>query len=119
MGRILIYTGSSVAEMDISSDRLEPVDWSIFEFSGGEVKVRGKIKLPVTFGAHMNQRTIMQTFVVVRVPSTYNGIIERLALNELGAVVSTAHLKIKFPTKLGVGEVSATKRKPANVTPPC
>ncbi|XP_077242703.1 uncharacterized protein LOC143883240 [Tasmannia lanceolata] len=97
--------------MDISSDRLEPVDWSIFGFSGGEVKVRGKIKLPVTFGAHLIQRTIMQTFVIVRVPSTYNGIIERPALNELGAVVSTAHLKIKFPTKLGVGEVIGDQEK--------
>ncbi|XP_077246045.1 uncharacterized protein LOC143885889 [Tasmannia lanceolata] len=46
VGRILIDTGSSVnvlhqdafAKMDISSDRLEPVDWSIFGFFG-EVKV--------------------------------------------------------------------------------
>ncbi|XP_077251700.1 uncharacterized protein LOC143890898 [Tasmannia lanceolata] len=119
MGRILIDTGSSVnvlhqdafAKMGISSDRLEPVDWSIFGFPGGEVKVRGKIKLLVTFGAHPNQRTIMQTFVIVRVPSTYNGIIRRPALNELGAVVSTAHLKIKFPTKLGVGEVIGDQEK--------
>ncbi|XP_077226245.1 uncharacterized protein LOC143859416 [Tasmannia lanceolata] len=119
MGRILVDTESSVnvlhqnafAEMGINNDRLEPVNWFIFGFSGGEVKVRGKIKLPVTFGTHPNQRTIMQTFVVVHVPSTYNGIIGRPALNELGAVVSTAHLKIKFPTKLGVREVIDDQEK--------
>ncbi|XP_077240344.1 uncharacterized protein LOC143881240 [Tasmannia lanceolata] len=119
MGRILIDTGSSVnvlhqdafSKMDISSDRLEHVDWSIFEFSEGEVKVRGKIKLPITFGAHPSQRTIMQTFVIVRVPSTYNGIFGRPALNELGVVVSTPHLKIKFPTKFGVGEVIGDQEK--------
>ncbi|XP_077232316.1 uncharacterized protein LOC143868619 [Tasmannia lanceolata] len=119
VGRILIDTGSSVnvlhqdafAEMDTSIDRLELVDWSIFGFSGGEVKVRGKIKLPVTFGANPTQLTIMQTFVIVRVPSTYNGIIGRPVLNELGAVVSTAHLKIKFPTKRGVGEVIGDQEK--------
>ncbi|XP_077232168.1 uncharacterized protein LOC143866954 [Tasmannia lanceolata] len=68
VGRILIDTGSSVnvlhqdafAKMDISSDRVEPVDWSILGLSGREVKVRGKIKLPVTFGAHPIQRTIIQ-----------------------------------------------------------
>ncbi|XP_077246005.1 uncharacterized protein LOC143885838 [Tasmannia lanceolata] len=119
VGRILVDTGSSVnvlhqeafAEIDISNDRLEPVDWSIFGFSGGEIKVRGKIKLLVTFGAHPIQRTIMQTFVVVRIPSTYNAIIRRPALNELGAVVSTAHLKIKFPTKLSVREVIGDQEK--------
>ncbi|XP_077219700.1 uncharacterized protein LOC143853886 [Tasmannia lanceolata] len=78
---------------------------------GGEVKVRGKIKLPVTFGTHPNQRTMMQTFVIVRVCSTYNGIIGRPALNELGTVVSTAHLKMKFPTKLSVGEVIGDQEK--------
>ncbi|XP_077251943.1 uncharacterized protein LOC143891195 [Tasmannia lanceolata] len=119
MGRILVDTGSSVnvlhqnafAEMGISNNRLEPVNWSIFGFSGGEVMVRGKIKLPVTFSTHPNQRTIMQTFVIVHVPSSYNGIIGRPALNELGAVVSTAHLKIKFPTKFGVGEVIGDQEK--------
>ncbi|XP_077215932.1 uncharacterized protein LOC143850586 [Tasmannia lanceolata] len=97
--------------MDISRDRMEPVDWSIYRFSGGEVKVRGKIKPPVTFENHPTQRTIMQTFVIVHIPSTYNGIIGRPALNELGAVVPTAHLKIKFPTKLGVGEVIGDQEK--------
>ncbi|XP_077232522.1 uncharacterized protein LOC143869848 [Tasmannia lanceolata] len=117
MGRILVDTRSSVnvlhqnafAEMGIN--KLEPVNWSIFRFSGGKVKVRGKTKLPVTFGTHPNQRTIMQTFVVVYVPSSCNGIIGRPALNELGAVVSTAHLKIKFPTKLGVEEVIGNQEK--------
>ncbi|XP_077215945.1 uncharacterized protein LOC143850599 [Tasmannia lanceolata] len=97
MGRILVDTGSSVnvlhqnafAEMGINNDRMEPVNWSIFGFSGEEVK----------------------TFVVVHVPSAYNGIIGRPALNELGAVVSTAHLKIKFPTKHGVGEVISDQEK--------
>ncbi|XP_077228532.1 uncharacterized protein LOC143861497 [Tasmannia lanceolata] len=119
VSRILVDTGSSVnvlhqdafTEMHTHKDRLEPVDWSIFGFSGAEVKVRGKIKLPVKFGSYPAQRTIMQTFVIVHVPSSYNGIIGRPALNELGAVVSTAHLKIKFPTKIGVGECVGDQEK--------
>ncbi|XP_077221692.1 uncharacterized protein LOC143855457 [Tasmannia lanceolata] len=119
VGRILVDTGSSVnvlhqdafAKMDISSDKLEPVVWSIYGFSGGEVKVRRKIKLPITSGNHLTQRTIMQTFVIVCILSTYNGIIGRPALNELEAVVSIADLKIKFPTKLGVGQVNGDQEK--------
>ncbi|XP_077226380.1 uncharacterized protein LOC143859605 [Tasmannia lanceolata] len=53
----------------------------------------------------------MQTFVIVCVPSAYNGIIGRPALNELGAVVSTAHLKIKFPTRIGIEEVVSDQEK--------
>jgi hypothetical protein len=42
---------------------------------------------------------------VVDRPSAYNAILGRAALNELEAITSTAHLKMKFPTKEGVGEV--------------
>ncbi|XP_077223417.1 uncharacterized protein LOC143857029 [Tasmannia lanceolata] len=47
----------------------------------------------------------MMTFLVVDVPFTYNAIIGRPVLRDLGAVVSTPHLKMKFPTQEGVGEV--------------
>ena len=44
-------------------------------------------------------------FLVVRAPSAYNAILDRFGLNTLRAVVSTYHLKFKFPTSQGVGEV--------------
>lgn len=47
----------------------------------------------------------MVKFLLVDRPSAYNVIIGRIALNELKAVTSIAHLKIKFPTKRGVGKV--------------
>ncbi|XP_077219719.1 uncharacterized protein LOC143853907 [Tasmannia lanceolata] len=81
------------------------MDWSIYEFSGGAVRFEGKIDLPMTFGTEPYQKTILHTFPVVRVPSAHNAIIGRLALNELKAIVSTLHLKMKFPTDKGVGEV--------------
>ncbi|KAK3014746.1 hypothetical protein RJ639_009901 [Escallonia herrerae] len=40
-----------------------------------------------------------------KVPSAYNAILGRLALNRLQTVVSTYHFKIKFPTEHGIGEV--------------
>ncbi|XP_077249142.1 uncharacterized protein LOC143888582 [Tasmannia lanceolata] len=47
----------------------------------------------------------MATFLVVDMPFTYSAIIGRPALRDLGAVVSTPHLKMKFPTLTGIGEV--------------
>ena len=44
-------------------------------------------------------------FLIVDCPSTYNIILGRPALNRLRAVTSTYHLKLKFPTAHGVGEI--------------
>ncbi|KAL0408344.1 UNVERIFIED_CONTAM: Transposon Ty3-G Gag-Pol polyprotein [Sesamum radiatum] len=44
-------------------------------------------------------------FLVVDVPSAYNVILGRPTLNAFQAVISTYHMKIKFPTPKGVGEV--------------
>ena len=44
-------------------------------------------------------------FLVVRASSAYSVILGRPGLNALRAVVSTYHLKLKFSTSQGVGEV--------------
>lgn len=46
--------------------------------------------------------------ILVDPPSAYNAIIGRANLDELKFVTSTTHLKIKFPTEEGVGEVRGT-----------
>ncbi|XP_077232179.1 uncharacterized protein LOC143867218 [Tasmannia lanceolata] len=118
----MIDTGSSVnilhynafKEIHLGLDRLKPVEWSINGFSGGSISIKGRIDLPVTFGTEPRQKTIMQTFVVVKVPSTYNAIIGRPTLNKLEAVVSTPHLEIKFPMKAGVSEVRGDQERARN-----
>jgi hypothetical protein len=47
----------------------------------------------------------MVIFLVIVRPSAYNAIVKRTILNQLRAVTSTPHLKMKFPTKSGVDEV--------------
>ncbi|XP_040996075.1 uncharacterized protein LOC121242248 [Juglans microcarpa x Juglans regia] len=47
----------------------------------------------------------MADFIVLKSPSSYNAILGRPVLNKLKVVTSTYHLKIKFPTATGVGEV--------------
>ncbi|KAK3042622.1 hypothetical protein RJ639_000874 [Escallonia herrerae] len=111
--RILVDNGSSAEvlfyeafqRMNIPSDRLRKIDTPLYGFSNHPVVCEGIIALPVTVGAPPNQAKLMLDFVVVRVPSAYNAILGRTTLNQLRAVVSTYHMKMKFPTENGVGEV--------------
>ncbi|KAL0416458.1 UNVERIFIED_CONTAM: hypothetical protein Slati_3477700 [Sesamum latifolium] len=84
---------------------LEKVNTSLYGFAGEVVHHRGMISLPLTLGAGVARRTCMLKFLGVDVPSAYNVILGRPTLNAFQAVISTYHMKIKFPTPGGVGEV--------------
>ncbi|KAK3002434.1 hypothetical protein RJ639_021901 [Escallonia herrerae] len=111
--RVLIDNGSSAEilfhdafkKMNIPTDRLQKMDTPLYGFSYHPVAAKGIIALPVAVGTPPAQANFMLDFVVVKVPSAYNAILGRLALNQLQAVVSTYHLKMKFPMEHGIGEV--------------
>ncbi|RRT70652.1 hypothetical protein B296_00014636 [Ensete ventricosum] len=67
----------------------------------------GVATIPITFGEELRSRTLMVSFIVVRLPSAYNANIRRPTLNRLKAVISTYHRLMKFPTRAGVGEKRA------------
>ncbi|KAK2999486.1 hypothetical protein RJ639_024303 [Escallonia herrerae] len=111
--RVLIDNGSSAEilfydafkKMNISTDRLRKMDTPLYGFSNHPVTAEGIIALPVAIGTPPAQANFMLDFVVVKVSSAYNAILGRPALNQLQAVVSTYHFKMKFPTKHRIGEV--------------
>ncbi|KAK2996418.1 hypothetical protein RJ639_026444 [Escallonia herrerae] len=111
--RVLIDNGSSAEilfhdafeKMNIPTDRLRKMEAPLYGFSNHPVAAEGIIALPVAIGTPPAQANLMLDFVVVKVPSAYNAILGRPALNRLQAVVSTYHLKMKFPTEHGIGEV--------------
>ncbi|KAK3008782.1 hypothetical protein RJ639_014526 [Escallonia herrerae] len=111
--RVLIDNGSSAEilfhnafeKMNIPKDRLRKMDTPLYGFSNHPVAAEGIIALPVAIGTPPAQANFMLDFVVVKVPSAYNAILGRPALNRLQAVMSTYHLKMKFPTEHGIGEV--------------
>ncbi|KAL0449333.1 UNVERIFIED_CONTAM: hypothetical protein Slati_1489700 [Sesamum latifolium] len=84
---------------------LEEVNTSLYGFAGEVVHPRGLISLPLTLGTCPAQRKCVLKFLVVDVPSAYNVILGRPTLNMFQAVISMYHMKIKFPTPGGVGEV--------------
>lgn len=78
------------------------------------MNVEGIITLPLVLGEKPRQTRQEIDFLVVNVPSAYNGILGRPGLNAARAVVSTYHLCVKFPTEHGEGEVKGNQQAARN-----
>ncbi|KAL0285741.1 UNVERIFIED_CONTAM: hypothetical protein Scaly_2810400 [Sesamum calycinum] len=113
VGRIFIDSESSADtlfgeaydQMKLKDIPLKKVNTSLYEFAGEVVYPRGMILLPLTLGTRTPRKTCMLKFLVMDVPSAYNTILGRPTLNAFQAIISTYHIKIKFSTFGGVGEV--------------
>jgi hypothetical protein len=84
--------------MDISRDK-------IMGFAGEQVFPAGSIELSIIVGEHLKQKIIMVKFLLIDRSSMYNAILGRTTLNKLKAITSTSHLKMKFLSEQGIGEV--------------
>ncbi|KAL0435294.1 UNVERIFIED_CONTAM: Transposon Ty3-G Gag-Pol polyprotein [Sesamum radiatum] len=110
VGRIFINSGSSADilfgeaydQMQLGDISLEKVNTSLYGFAGEVVHPRGMVSLPLTMGRGTTRKTCLLKFLVVDVPSAYNVILGRPTLN---IFLAAYHMKIKFPTPEGVGEV--------------
>ncbi|KAL0400247.1 UNVERIFIED_CONTAM: hypothetical protein Sradi_2368000 [Sesamum radiatum] len=113
VGRIFIDFGSSADilfgevydQMQLGDVSLEKVNTSLYGFAGEVVHPRGMVSLPLTMGRGTTRKICLLKFLVMDVPSAYNVILSRPTLITFQAVISIYHMKIKFPTPGGVGEV--------------
>jgi hypothetical protein len=116
--RVLVDNGSSADIlyksafdlMKISKDKLSAFRFPLVGFAGEQVMPLGSIELQVTVGSSPTQKTIPIRFLIVDQPSAYNAIFGRTAQAELKAITSIPHLKMKFPTNDGVGEVRGEQK---------
>ena len=83
---------------------LHKIHTPLVGFTGNTLHPLGIVRIRVEFGTPPRTIAMMVDFLVVDAPSAYNAILGRGTLNAIGAVISPAHLKLKFLTDQGVGE---------------
>ena len=71
-------------------------------FEGKLIIPKGQIRLPVQTGS----KVVEVDFIVVNAYSPYTAIIARPWLHTLGAVSSTLHQKVKYPSEGQIKEIS-------------
>ncbi|RWW09360.1 hypothetical protein GW17_00027148 [Ensete ventricosum] len=117
--RIIVGTRSSINILYLDSCKklglidkdLIPMTSTLAGFTGDLVPLLGTNTLSVTVGEEPRSKTLIILFMVVRLSSTYNAIIDLPTLNKLRAVVSTSHRTIKFLTRSWIGEARSDTRE--------
>ncbi|RDX77401.1 Retrovirus-related Pol polyprotein from transposon 17.6, partial [Mucuna pruriens] len=116
--RVLVDQGSSAnilywstyQKLKLPPGHLAECAGTLYGFAGEQVPIMGTVELETIFGENSRVRRIPVLYTVVDVATSYNIILGRPGLNQLGAVVSTYHLCMKFPVGCEVGSVWANSR---------
>lgn len=90
-------------------EELEEHHGNLIGFIGDRIPAIGKVKLRLTLGEHPKTTSVNVKFLVVQAPSAYNVLLGHPSLNKARAIVSTTHLRMKFPSSFGVGQVKANQ----------
>ena len=109
MKRVLVNQGSAVEVMypnlykglKLKSEDLTVYDSPLVSFEGKTVIPKGMIRLSIQTGSDV----VEVDFIVVDAYSPYIAIVARPWLHALGAMSSTLHQKVKYPSEGRVKEV--------------
>ena len=107
--RVLVDQGSAVEVMypdlykglNLKLEDLTAYDSPLVSFEGKTITPKGQIRLPIQTGLDM----VEMDFIVVDAYSLYTAIVARPWLHTLGAVSSTLHQKVKYPSEGQVKEI--------------
>ena len=87
--------------LNLGVEDLTPYSSPSVSFEGTVIIQKGQIRLPVQIGSEM----VEVDFIVVDAYSPYTAIVARLWLHTLGAVSSTLHQKVKYPSEGQIKEI--------------
>ena len=87
--------------LKLKNQDLMKYDTPLVSFDGRVVIPEGQTSLPI----NMEGKEVMVTFIVVRSFSPYTTILGRPWIHAIGAIPSTLHMKVKFPTEQGIAIV--------------
>ena len=101
--RVMADQGSTIEIMypnlykglSLRAKNLTPYSSPLVSFEGKVIISKGQIRLPV----QTSSKTVEVDFIVVDAYSPYTAIVVRPWLHTLGAVSSTLHQKIKYPSE--------------------
>ncbi|XP_057432508.1 uncharacterized protein LOC130725280 [Lotus japonicus] len=106
----IIY-GDTFDQLGLTDKDLKSYTGILVGFSGKRVQVRGYVDLFTVFGVGESAELLRIRYLVLQVTVAYNVIIGRNTLNRLCAVISTAHLAVKYPWICGkVGRIAVDQR---------
>ena len=109
MKRVLVNQGSAVKVMypdlykglNLKPDDLMAYNSPFVSFEGKTVTPKEQIRLPIQTGLEV----VKVDFIVVDAYSPYTAIVARPWLGALGAISSTLHQKVKYPSGAQVEEI--------------
>ena len=87
--------------LNLKREDLKAYDSPLVIFEGKTVTPRGLIRLPIQTGSDV----VEVDFIVADAYSPYTAIVARPSLHALGAISSTLHQKVKYPSKGQVKEI--------------
>ena len=107
--RVMVDQGSAAEIMyldlykglSLRAENLMPYSSPLVSFEGKVIIPKGQIRLPVQIGSE----TVEVDFIVVGAYSPYTAIVARPWLHTLGAISSTLHQKIKYPSEGQIEEI--------------
>ena len=111
MKRVMVDQDSTVEIMypnlyrglNLRAEDLMPYSSPLVSFKGKVIIPNGQIKLPV----QTSSETVEVDFIIVDVYSPYTIIVARPWFHTLGAVSSTMHLKVKYPSEGQIEKILA------------
>ena len=87
--------------LNLRAEDLMPYSSPLVSFEGMVIILKGQIRLPVQTGS----KTVEVDFIVVDAYSPYTAIVARPWLHTLGAISSTLHQKVKYPSEGQIKEI--------------
>lgn len=87
--------------LNLKSEDLTPYSSPLVSFEGKFIIPKGQIRLPVQTGSEV----VEVDFIIVDVYSPYTAIVAKPWLHTLGAISSTLHQKVKYPSDGQIKEI--------------
>ena len=87
--------------LNLKAEDLTPYSSPLVSFEGRIIIPKGQVRLPVQTGSEV----VEVDFIVVDAYSPYTAIVARPWLHTLGAVSSTLHQKVKYPSEGQIKEI--------------